>query len=234
MAKQRVWMTAVFVAVVGLAAPAVAEQLRLGYVDLQRALNETQEGQAAKRRLKRMFTKRQTDLDKMQDRIKRMEEDLKKQKEVLSEDAFATRVEAYRKAFIELQSTYVQYQRDLTERETQETGRILKQMQAILAEIGERDGYTAVTDVTEGGVFYFRQSLDLTNELIRLYDQRHPGGGGGGGEGEEEGGGAGGKAGKAGKAPAKAGKTGKAGGKAPAGGGKAPGWFQREKVRPVR
>ena len=140
MAKQRVWMTAVFVAVVGLAAPAVAEQLRLGYVDLQRALNETQEGQAAKRRLKRMFTKRQTDLDKMQDRIKRMEEDLKKQKEVLSEDAFATRVEAYRKAFIELQSTYVQYQRDLTERETQETGRILKQMQAILAEIGERDG----------------------------------------------------------------------------------------------
>ena len=56
-----------------------------------------------------------------------MEEDLQKQKGVLSEDAFNKRVESYRKAFVELQTTYVQFQRDLTERETEETGRILKQ-----------------------------------------------------------------------------------------------------------
>lgn len=232
MKKEHIFIGAVILAMLGLAGPAVAQQVRVGFVDLQRALNDTQEGQSAKRRLKRMFTKRQTDLDKMQKRIKRMEEDLKKQKEVLSEEAFATRVEAYRKAFIELQSTYVQYQRDLTERETEETGRILKRMQVILAEIGEREGYTAITDVTEGGIFYFRQSLDLTNELIRLYDQRHPGGGGGGGD--EEGGSKAGKRGsKAGKA-GKAGKSGKSGDKAPTGGGKSPGRFEREIVRPIR
>lgn len=175
--QKRFFIGAVVIAMLGLAAPAVA-QVRLGFVDLQRALNETQEGNQAKRRLKRMFNKRQQQLDKMQKRLKRMEADLKKAKGVLSEDAFAKRVESYRKAFIELQSTYVQHQRELSKRETKETGRILKRMQSILAELGERDNYTAVVEVNEGGVFYYRSSLDLTNELIRLYDQRHGGSGG--------------------------------------------------------
>ena len=201
------------IALVGLTAPAVA-QVRLGFVDLQRALNETQEGAAAKRRLKRMFNKRQQELDKMQKRLKRMEEDLQKQKGVLSEAAFEKRVEAYRKAFVELQTTYVQHQRDLTDRETKETGRILKQMQSILAEIGERDNYTAVMEVNEGGVFYYRNALDLTNELIRLYDQRHPAGGGGKGASKAKGGGA-----------SKGGAKSKGGGKAPPG--------RREKLGPV-
>jgi outer membrane protein len=238
---------AIAIALLGLAAPAVA-QVRLGFVDLQQALNDTQEGAAAKRRLKRMFNKRQGELDDQQERLKRMEEDLKKQKGVLSDDAFEKRVEAYRKAFVELQTTYVQHQRDLSDRETEETGRILKRMQTILAEIGERDNYTAIVEVNEGGVFYYRTSLNLTNELIRLYDERYPGAGGGAkaadDEGEEEGdtkapakGGAKAPAGGGGKAPA--GKA-PAGGKAPApaktgggGGGKAPADDRRDRYDPI-
>lgn len=228
---------AIAIALLGLAAPAVA-QVRLGFVDLQRALNDTQEGAAAKRRLKRMFNKRQGELDDMQNRLKRMEEDLKKQKGVLSDEAFEKRVEAYRKAFVELQTTYVQHQRDLSERETEETGRILKRMQTILAEIGERDNYTAIVEVNEGGVFYYRNSLDLTNELIRLYDERHPGGGGSksGDDGETKT-----PAKKGGtKAPASGRAKAPASGKAPApakssggGGGKAPAVDRRERVSPI-
>jgi outer membrane protein len=201
--KKQSWIyaVAVIVAMLGLAAPAIGQN-QLGFVDLQRALNETQEGNAAKRRLKGMFNKRQRELDTSQKRLKRMEDDLQKQKGVLSEDAFAKRVEAYRKAFVELQTTYVQHQRDLTDRETKETGRILKRMQSILAEIGARDNYTSIVEVNEGGVFYFRKSLDLTNELIRIYDSRHPIGGGGkakGGGGKARGG----KAKGGGKAPSR-------------------------------
>lgn len=176
MKQRKLFIGAVAIAMFGLAAPAVA-QVKMGFVDLQRALNETKEGAQAKRRLKGMFNKRQHELDKQQKRLKRMEEDLKKQKGVLSDSAFEKRVEAYRKAFVELQTTYVQHQRDLTERETKETGRILKRMQSIINELGERDNYTAVVEVNEGGVFFYRKALDLTNELIRLYDQRHVGGG---------------------------------------------------------
>lgn len=206
--QNRIYFIAVAVAMLGLVAPAIGQSQQLGFVDLQRALNETQEGSQAKRRLKRMFTKRQGELDKMQKRLKRMENDLKKQKGVLSEDAFAKRVEAYRKAFVELQTVYVQHQRDLSKRETQETGRILKRMQTILAEIGSRDNYTAVVEVNEGGVFYFRKSLDLTNELIRLYDQRHPAG-------------------------AKRGKRGKRGGSKSKGGGKAPPAIDHRRIGPL-
>jgi len=202
MKKHSLLIAALVLSLVGIAAPSIEAQ-RIGFVDLQRALNDTGEGQQAKRRLKGMFNKRQRKLDKMQNRIKRMEEDLKRQKAVLSEDAFRSRLESYQKAFVELQTTYVQFQRDLSERESKETGRIIKRMQDILGEVGERDGFNSIHEVTEGGVFYYKRSLDLTNELIRLYDERHPSGKRGKGAGKarskaKKGGGG------ADKAPAKA------------------------------
>ncbi len=199
--QQLILVVTLVIAFVGLITPAIHAQ-RTGFVDLQRALNETSQGKQAKRRLKRVFNKHQGDLDKMQKRIKRMEEGLQKQKSVLSEKAYAARVESYRKAFVELQSTYVKSQRDLSERETKETGRILKQMQEIITEIGSRDSYTSIVEVNEGGVFYYRKSLDLTNELIRIYDEEHPGRKGGG-KAKRKGKAKGKKGGAKAKAPAK-------------------------------
>ena len=40
--------------------------LKLGYVDLQRALNETEDGRKAKAKLKKVFDQKQKELDEQQ------------------------------------------------------------------------------------------------------------------------------------------------------------------------
>ena len=52
-------------------AQAKTETVKLAYVDLQRALNEVDDGKKAKARLKRMFQERQKKLDDKQEGLKK-------------------------------------------------------------------------------------------------------------------------------------------------------------------
>ena len=165
--------------------PRVFAQVRIAVVDMQRALNETEDGRRAKAQLKRLFKRRQQALDKRQGELKQMKEDIEKQRDVLSQDALQKRLEEYQKAFIELQTTYVEYQRELATKEAELTKGILDRMAAILRRQGQAQGYTMILERNEGGVMWVPSNLDLTDDLIQRYNRGEgaEGGGGGGGGG---------------------------------------------------
>lgn len=145
-------------------------QARFAVVDLQRALNETEDGRQAKARLKKIFQSRQQVLDKKQEELKKMKDDIEKQKDVLSRAALQERLEAYQKAFVELQTTYVEYQRELAQKEAQLTKSILDRMQAILRRIGQTENYSLIVERNEGGVMWVPGHLDLTDQVIQRYN----------------------------------------------------------------
>src|SRR3954452_17239787 len=60
---------------------------KLAFVDLQRALEETNEGKAAKIRLKSDFDKKQKELDEKQEELKKMKDDFDKKSALMKEDA---------------------------------------------------------------------------------------------------------------------------------------------------
>ena len=154
----------------------------MAVVDLQQALNETDDGRQAKRRLKTLFRRRQKALDAAQNKLKQMAEDIEKQKAVLSREALQARMEEYQKALIELQSQYMEYQQELATKEAQLTKRILDRMREILQRIGRADNYTIIVEANEGGVIWVQPNLDLTQRLITEYNS---GGGSGGGDDDE-------------------------------------------------
>jgi outer membrane protein len=171
-------------------APRLHAQVRIAVVDLQRALNETEDGRRAKARLKRVFKQRQDELDKRQGELKTLKEDIEKNRDLWSRDVLQKRVEEYQKAFMELQSTYVEYQRELAEKEGEMTSQIVARMQQILRRIGQAEGYTLIVESNESGVMWVPNNLDLTDAVI----QRYNAGEGRDGEGAAGGGGAGGGA----------------------------------------
>lgn len=155
---------------VSVITPDLYAQTKIAVVDLQRAMNETEDGRAAKRRLQRLFKQRQQELDAAQSKLKKMKEDIERQKNVLSREALEARLEAYQKAFIELQSTYVEFQRELATKEAQLTKSILERMQEILRRIGQTEGYELIVEANEGGVVWVPSNLDLTDQVIQRYN----------------------------------------------------------------
>jgi outer membrane protein len=153
-------------------------QVKIGVVDLQRAINETEDGRQAKRRLKKLFDERQKSLNGKQESLKSQKESLERQQDVLSEDALKKKVEKYQADLMELQNEYVQYQQELTQKEAELTGKILEKMQEILRRLGQTDGYTLIVEANEGGIVWVPSNLDLTDVLIQRYNRQAKQGGG--------------------------------------------------------
>lgn len=158
-----------------LSAPATVwaqASLRIGVVDIQRALNETEDGRKAKQRLKNIFQKRQQSLDSRQNELKRMKEDIERQQRSggISEKVLRSRLQTYQKGFVELQTIYVEYQRELAKKEAELTKGILARMQDILKRIGQAEGYEMIVERNEGGVTWARSDLDVTDRLIQTYN----------------------------------------------------------------
>lgn len=171
-------LTAVAVALlVGAVAPSLYADAKFAFVDLQRALNETEDGRRAKTELKSLFDQRQTDLDQRAKEFKTKLEELDKQREVLTPEAYQAKNAELQKALIELQNTYARYQRELAEKEMELTKQIFEKMEKILRRIGQTDGFDMIFDKNESGMVWAPANLDLTDRLIQLYNAENPAGG---------------------------------------------------------
>jgi outer membrane protein len=157
-------------------APAAARaEQKIGYVDLQRALNEVEEGKAAKALLKRDFDEKQRQLDAKKTEFDRLQTEFEKQSVVMSEQARKDKAQDLDRRARELQALFVNLQKDLSEREREATRGIFDRMNAIVRDIAEADGFTFVLE-KGAGIVYAPASLEVTNELIRKYNAKYPGG----------------------------------------------------------
>jgi outer membrane protein len=154
-----------------------ADNVKIAYVDLRRALNETTEGKAAMSKLTKLKNKLQKKIENEEKKIMEMKETLEKQQSILNKDAMQKKVEEYYRSVNELQQSYMRFQKELTTKEAELTQDILMKMQAILAQIGKAEGYTMIYDMSSGAVVWGPAHLDLTDRLIQKYNAQHKGGG---------------------------------------------------------
>src|ERR1700722_9450533 len=66
---------------------AVAAEMKIGYIDMQKAIQETAAGKKAKKDLEDEFNKKKKDLDKREADIKKMGEDFEKRSMAMNEES---------------------------------------------------------------------------------------------------------------------------------------------------
>ena len=147
-----------------------AEELKLGYVDLQRALYETEDGRKATANLKKVFDQKQKELDEQQEQLKKDIEDLNKKRTLLPADKVRDKEAELQDRMQKVQQSYVRSQQDLSTKEQEATGKILDRMGRIISKIASTENFTMIFDKTQSAVLFAKPHLDLTNELIRRYN----------------------------------------------------------------
>ena len=149
--------------------PAIAE-VKVGYVDLQRALLETEQGQKAKVKLEEMKAARQTQLDARQEQLRALQKNLEAQKAFMKEDVRRQKEMEFAEQLKGLQFTYASLQKELAQEEAVLTQGIIMRMGRILANVGIEQGFTLILEKTESRILWAPRHLDLTNDLIRRFN----------------------------------------------------------------
>lgn len=163
------------IALVGFVAlPTVASAqstTRLAIVDMARALNDVEDGQAARRRLERDMERRQEEINDRQEALQEFMEELEAGFEMLTEEARQERLQQYQAQVQELQQLYAQHQQELARAEAEATREILERVAVIVEEIAEEEDYTMVLE--RSAVLYSVTGTDITDRVVTEYNSRH-------------------------------------------------------------
>jgi outer membrane protein len=149
---------------------AARAQVKIGYVDVQRAIQETEEGKNARTRLRGEFEQRKAAIDKKGADLEKMQQEYDKQQAVLSDDAKRKKQEEFQKLLIDTRKSATELQEDMSGKEQQAMQSILQKLQAIVAEIAERESLNFVMD--KATLLFGPPAADITNEVVRRYNDK--------------------------------------------------------------
>jgi outer membrane protein len=162
-----------FVAVILMLAVghAYADNIKVGVVDIMKALNESDAGKKAKAELEEAIKAKQTVINEKGKAIEKMKGDLEKQSSVLSAEARKSKEDELEKMIREYQRTVSDSQSELKKRESELTSGILQEIRAIVEKMGKDGSYTLILENAEGIVLYSKKDLDLTDAVIKKYNE---------------------------------------------------------------
>jgi outer membrane protein len=147
--------------------------IKLGYVDLQRALQEVAEGKEARSRLKTELDKKKAEFEAEQAKLRDDKAVLDKQGSMMSEEVRNQKFTELQKRLFELTQRAEKLQAEMAGSEQKELKKIFEKMDPIIAAIAKREELTMVFEKTDSGLVYAPASLDLTNELVRTYNDKY-------------------------------------------------------------
>jgi outer membrane protein len=151
---------------------AQAEDLKIGYVDLQKALNESEAGQKAKEVFKAEVDRMEQSLEKRKNEVTKLKDELEKKGLLLKEEERDSLERDYRQKLRDFERQYKDSQQELQIKDRELTGRILEELRQVLRDMGEQGNYTLILEGNNTVVLYGSKAIDLTETVIKTYNAK--------------------------------------------------------------
>ena len=147
-----------------------ADVVKIGYVDMRVALNESEAGKKAKIELESLIKTKQSSIEEKGKTIEKLKGDFEKQASVLSADARKSKEEEIERLARDFQRLVQDSQNDVKKKEGEITGSILKEIRDVVEKIGQEEGYSLILENAEGIILFSRKDLDVTEKVIKTYN----------------------------------------------------------------
>lgn len=146
--------------------------LKVAVVDLQRAINETEDGKKAEQSLNAVLEEKKKKFEILKKELEAMRVDFEKQRLVLSGKPLEEKRQVLQDKLIEVEKTGAGYEQELAQKKAKALQDILIGLQAVVKEIGQQNAYDFIFEKSQGGVLFSSGAEDITDRVIQSYNQR--------------------------------------------------------------
>jgi outer membrane protein len=146
------------------------ERIKIGFIDIQRIIAESQAGKKAKDRFQAQVKKAEADVQKERQDLERLKSDLDKKGPLLKEDERRNLEADFQKRSVTLQRTMGDYQQDLQRKNNEMMAEILKELEQVVTEVGKAEKFTLILERSQ--ILYSDQATDITSRVIEVYNSR--------------------------------------------------------------
>jgi outer membrane protein len=157
------------------AAPAAVPG-KIGVINVRQAIVTTSEGKQASAELQSQFAARQTELENLNKQINDLKQRLSAGSATLSQEEQARLTRQGELLARQLQRKQDEYQEDVNASQGDVIDKIGRKMIDVLDRYARENGYVAILDSSAQNtpILYASNQIDVTQDIIRLYDQAYP------------------------------------------------------------
>ena len=148
-----------------------AADVKLGFVDLQKALSASQAGQAAKQKMETEVADIEDQVKQRQADLQALQDSLKKQMGMLSDDAKEEKQVEFEQRVRDYQRYVKDKQDEMKSREERYTQQILRDLGQQVVALSEKEGVSMMMEKSQ--LVYAAPALDYTDKLIEMYDKEY-------------------------------------------------------------
>lgn len=145
---------------------------KIGVVDLDQAINSTEQGKAAREELARKQREAETKVQPLFERYKQMQEEIKGKRFVLSEEALFQKQLDLAELGNQIQTKLKEVEGQLKVDRERLEGPLRAKLGEIVGEIGKQQGFTLILARGTPGLMYTREALDITELVIQRFNKK--------------------------------------------------------------
>lgn len=151
------------VAMASLAAPAHADEFRVGFVNTDRIFREANTAKAAQAKLEQEFSRREKEINDQANSLRAASERFDREAPTLSETQRQTRQRQLIEQNRDLERKRREFQEDLAARKNEELQQVLERANRVVRQVAESEKY----DLVIQEAVYINPKHDITDKVIR-------------------------------------------------------------------
>ena len=158
------------------AAPGSSTTGKVGVISVRQAIASTSEGKQAGAELQSQFAARQNELEGLNKQINDLRQRLDAGGTKLSDDERARLTREGETKARQLQRKQDEYQEDVNGAQAEVFDRIGRKMVDVLDRYARENGYVVILDSSAQNtpIMFASTNIDVTQDIVRLYDQAYP------------------------------------------------------------
>ena len=154
--------------------PSTSAANRVAVVDIRAVIGSTAEGKQASAELQSQFAPRQTELENLQKSIEDLQNRLNAGSRTLSDDERTRLQRQGERQASQLKRKQEEYQEDANAAQQEIVDRLGRKVVEVINRYARENGYGVILDAQSACGVYCAPQLDVTQDIIRLYDQANP------------------------------------------------------------
>ncbi|CAN5173176.1 OmpH family outer membrane protein [soil metagenome] len=150
-------------ALLGLATPGSAQEIKIGYVSIERILRESAPAKASQQKLEAEFAKRAREIDDSASKLKSASEKLDRDAPAITDVERNRRQRELMEQDRDFQRRKSEYSEDINRRKNEELGAVLERANRVVRQIAESEKF----DLIVQEVVYISPRIDITDKVIK-------------------------------------------------------------------
>jgi len=144
---------------------------KVGFINMQEIIQNSNAGKKAADEFKRIFEKKQADIKALENEVKKMKDELDKQSSVMTASARSDKETAYQRKMRDYQIFVDDTNKELQKRDQEYSQTLIPQILKVVRSIAEKEKYALILDISTMPLPYHDKSAEISKRVIEEFNK---------------------------------------------------------------